>query len=98
MPGEDIFAGPDPSQTTGSNQGPAHIHDLTFLLDERIDATQAWQTINDSGTTAHAAMYRPIAMRSGVTNNPVAPGWFLAQGRMVPELSTGWRTSPPPAR
>ena len=65
MPGEDIFAGPDPSQTTGTNQGPAHIHDLTFLLDERIDATQAWQTINDSGTTAHAAMYRPIAMRSG---------------------------------
>ena len=78
--GEDIFAGPDPSQTTGSNQGPAHIHDLTFLLDERIDATQAWQTINDSGTTAHAAMYRPIAMRSGVTNNPVAPGWFQGPG------------------
>jgi hypothetical protein len=80
MPGEDIFAGPDPSQTTGTNQGPAHIHDLTFLLDGRIDATLPWQTINDSGTTAHAAMYRPIAMRSGVTNNPVAPGWFQGPG------------------
>ena len=25
-------------------------------------------------------MYRPIAMRSGVTNNPVAPGWFQGPG------------------
>ncbi len=80
FPGEDIFAGPDPSQTTGTSQGAAHIHDLTFLVDARIDATQAWQTINDSGTTAHAAMYRPIAMRSGVTNNPTAPGWFEGPG------------------
>ena len=61
FPGEDIFQAPDPSQGPGYSQGAAHIHDLTFLLDGRIDATQPWQTVNDSGTTAHAALYRPIA-------------------------------------
>jgi hypothetical protein len=76
FPGEDIFAAADASIGGGGSQGAAHIHDLSLYLDGRIDATQAWQTINDSGTTAHAANYRPIAMRSGVTNNPTAPGWF----------------------
>jgi hypothetical protein len=76
FPGEDVFAGPDPSQTQGVNQGAAHIHDLTFLLDSRIDATLPWQIINDAGTTAKAALYRPIAQKSGVANNPLAPGWF----------------------
>ncbi len=80
FPGEDIFAAVDASQGTGGSQGLAHIHDLTFFVDGRIDATQPWQTINDSGTTAHAAMYRPIAMRTGITNNPVAPGWFQGPG------------------
>ena len=80
FPGEDIFAAPDKSQTTGGPQGAAHIHDLSLYPDARIDATFPWQTVNDSGTTAHAAMYRPIAMRSGVTNNPVAPGWFQGPG------------------
>jgi hypothetical protein len=80
MPGEDVFAAPDPSQTIGSQQGAAHIHDLTIYIDGRIDATQVWQTINDSGTTARTALYRPIAVRSGVTNNPVAPGWFQGPG------------------
>ncbi len=76
FPGEDIFAGPDPSQTQGVNQGAAHIHDLTFLLDSRIDATLPWQIVNDSGTTAKAALYRPIAQKTGVSSNPLAPGWF----------------------
>jgi hypothetical protein len=76
FPGEDIFAGPDPSQTQGANQGAAHIHDLTFLVDSRIDATLPWQIVNDAGTTAKAAMYRPIAQKSGVSSNPLAPGWF----------------------
>ncbi len=89
MPGEDVFAGPDPSQTTGQSQGQAHIHDLTLYVDSRIDATQAWQSINDSGTTAHAAMYRPIAMRSGVTNNPVAPGWFQGGFNGVANVTAG---------
>lgn len=80
FPGEDIFQGPDPSQGQATSQGAAHIHDLTFLVDGRIDATLPWQSINDSGTTAHAALYRPIAMRSGVTSNPVAPGWFQGPG------------------
>ena len=80
FPGEDIFAAVDASQGSGGSQGLAHIHDLTFFVDGRIDATQPWQTINDSGTTAHAAMYRPIATRSGVTSNPVAPGWFQGPG------------------
>jgi hypothetical protein len=80
FPGEDIFAGPDPSQTQGVSQGAAHIHDLTFLLDSRIDATLPWQVVNDSGTTAKAAMYRPIAQRTGVTSNPLAPGWFQGPG------------------
>jgi hypothetical protein len=80
FPGEDIFAAVDASQGSGGAQGTAHIHDLTFFVDGRIDATQPWQTINDSGTTAHAAMYRPIAMRSGVTSNPTAPGWFQGPG------------------
>jgi hypothetical protein len=76
FPGEDIFQGPDPSQTQGVSQGAAHIHDLTFLLDSRIDATLPWQMINDAGTTAKAALYRPIAVKSGVSSNPLAPGWF----------------------
>ena len=80
FPGEDIFAAVDASQGSGGSQGLAHIHDLTFFVDGRIDATQPWQTINDAGTTAHAAMYRPIAMRTGITNNPVAPGWFQGPG------------------
>jgi hypothetical protein len=80
FPGEDIFAAADASISGGGPQGAAHIHDLSLFVDGRIDATQAWQTINDSGTTAHAAMYRPLAMRSGVTNNPVAPGWFQGPG------------------
>ncbi len=80
FPGEDIFQGPDPSQGQGASQGAAHIHDLTFLVDGRIDATQPWQSVNDSGTTAHPALYRPIAVRSGVTSNPVAPGWFQGAG------------------
>ncbi len=80
FPGEDIFAAPDPSQTTGVNQGAAHIHDLTFMVDARIDATQPWQIINDAGTTAMAALYRPIAQKSGVSSNPLAPGWFQGPG------------------
>ena len=80
FPGEDIFAGPDPSQTTGVNQGPAHIRDLTLLVDARIDATQSWQIINDAGTAAEAALYRPIAQKSGVSSNPLAPGWFQGPG------------------
>jgi hypothetical protein len=80
FPGEDIFAAVDAGQGSGGSQGLAHIHDLTFFVDGRIDATQPWQTINDTGTTAHAAMYRPIAMRTGITNNPVAPGWFQGPG------------------
>ena len=76
MPGEDIFQAPDPSQTQGYNQGAAHIHDLTFQVDGRIDATLPWQKIDDSGTTAIAAMYRPVATLSGVSSNPLAPGWF----------------------
>ncbi len=80
FPGEDIFAAPDPSQGPGVNQGAAHIHDLTLLVDGRIDATQPWQSVNDSGTTARAALYRPIAQKTGITNNPVAPGWFQGPG------------------
>jgi len=77
FPGEDVFAAPDPSLTQGVSQGGAHLHDFTINLDDRIDATQAWQVINDSGTTSKAAMYRPIATNSGIANNPVAPGWFV---------------------
>jgi len=84
FPGEDIFAAPDPSQTTGVNQGPAHIHDLTLNVDARIDATEPWQIVNDSGTIAEAALYRPIAQKSGVSSNPTAPGWFQGPG---PNLS-----------
>jgi hypothetical protein len=80
FPGEDIFAAPDPSQGPGVNQGAAHIHDLTLLIDSRIDATKPWQSITDTGTTAKAALYRPIAQKTGVTNNPLAPGWFQGTG------------------
>jgi hypothetical protein len=76
FPGEDIFQGPDPSQTQGISQGAAHIHDLTFLVDSRIDATLPWQVVNDAGTTAKPALYRPIAQKTGVSSNPLAPGWF----------------------
>jgi len=80
FPGEDIFQGPDPSQGQGFSQGAAHIHDLTFLVDSRIDATLPWQVVNDSGTTAKPALYRPIAQKTGVSSNPLAPGWFQGPG------------------
>ena len=80
FPGEDIFQAPDPSQGSGVNQGAAHIHDLTFLVDGRIDATLPWQEINDTGTVAKAAMYRPIAQKTAVASNPLAPGWFQGPG------------------
>ncbi len=80
FPGEDIFQAPDPSTGQGVSQGAAHIHDLTFLVDGRIDATQPWQTVNDSGILTHPALYRPIAQRSAVANDPLAPGWFQGPG------------------
>jgi hypothetical protein len=80
FPGEDIFQGPDPSGGQGVSQGAAHIHDLTLLLDSRIDATLPWQVVNDSGTTAEPALYRPIAQKTGVSSNPLAPGWFQGPG------------------
>ena len=90
FPGEDIFHGPDPSQTQGVNQGAAHIHDLTFLLDSRIDATLPWQIVNDAGTTAKAALYRPIAQKSGVSSNPLAPGWFQGPNAITAAPSMAW--------
>lgn len=80
FPGEDGFAAPDPSLTTGVSQGAAHIHDLTFLVDNRIDATLPWQIVNDSGTTAKAAMYRPVGQLTGIGEDPLAPGWFQGAG------------------
>jgi hypothetical protein len=89
MPGEDIFQAPDPSLGPGVNQGSAHIHDLTFLPDGRIDATQTWQTVNDSGTTVHAPMYRPVATLSGVAADPLAPGWMVGASNGVANISAG---------
>ena len=89
MPGEDIFQAPDPSLGAGVNQGSAHIHDLTFLPDGRIDATQTWQTVNDSGTTVHAPMYRPVATLSGVAADPLAPGWMVGASNGVANISAG---------
>jgi hypothetical protein len=89
FPGEDIFQAPDPSQTTGVNQGLAHIHDLTFLVESRIDATAAWQIINDSGTTAKAAVYRPIGQRTSIANNPCAPGWMQNCVNGVGSINSG---------
>ena len=80
FPGEDIFAAPDPSVTTGVNQGSAHIHDLTFSLDQRIDATRPWQLINETTVTSHPGVYRPIAPNTSISNSPLAPGWFQGGG------------------
>lgn len=76
FPGEDIFAAPDPSITSGVNQGAAHIHDLTFYVHSGIDATLPWQLINDSGTTQKSAMNRPVAENTGVSSDPTAPAWM----------------------
>ena len=89
MPGEDLFQAPDPSLTQGVNQGAAHIHDMTFLFDSRIDATQPWQKVNDSGTTAVAALYRPVAALSAVAANPLAPGWMVGASNGVASITSG---------
>ena len=89
MPGEDLFQAPDPSLTQGVNQGAAHIHDLTLLFDSRIDATQPWQKVNDAGTTAVAALYRPGAALSGVAANPLAPGWMVGATNGVASITAG---------
>ena len=80
FPGEDIFAAPDSAGGAGYTQGIAHIHDLTFWVDARIDATAAWQIIGDTGTVSKPAMYRPIAQNSAVASDPLAPGWFQGSG------------------
>jgi hypothetical protein len=84
FPGENGFAAPDPAVAIFNGQGASHIHDLTGNVDGRIDATQAWQIINDSGTFAKPAMYNPIDQRSAIANDPLAPGWFQGSG---PNLS-----------
>jgi hypothetical protein len=89
MPGEDLFQAPDPSLTQGVSQGAAHIHDMTFLFDSRIDATQPWQKVNDSGTTAVAALYRPVAALSAVAANPLAPGWMVGASNGVASIASG---------
>ncbi len=89
MPGEDLFQAPDPSLTQGVNQGAAHIHDMTLMFDSRIDATQPWQKCNDSGCTAVAAMYRPVAALSGVAANPLAPGWMVGASNGVASITSG---------
>ncbi|HET6219820.1 MAG TPA: hypothetical protein VFE27_22530 [Acidobacteriaceae bacterium] len=89
MPGEDIFQAPDPSLGPGVNQGSAHIHDLTFLPDGRIDATQTWQKCNDSGCTTVQPMYRPVATLSGVAADPLAPGWMVGARNGVAAIADG---------
>jgi len=89
MPGEDLFQAPDPSLTQGVNQGAAHIHDMTLMFDSRIDATQPWQKCNDSGCTAVAALYRPVAALSGVAANPLAPGWMVGASNGVASITSG---------
>ena len=76
FPGEDIFPAPDPSQTTGVNQGPAHIHDLTLNVDSRIDATQAWQIVNDSGTTRRRPCTGPSHKRAACPATRRRPDGF----------------------
>jgi hypothetical protein len=47
--GKIFFRAPIRARGKASPRGAAHIHDLTFLVDSRIDATLPWQTVNDTG-------------------------------------------------
>jgi hypothetical protein len=89
MPGEDLFQAPDPSQVQGVNQGAAHIHDIQFDFDSRIDATLPWQKCNDSGCTAQTPLYRPGAALSGVAADPLAPGWMVGASNGVASINSG---------
>ncbi|MGC2400607.1 MAG: hypothetical protein WA510_12515, partial [Acidobacteriaceae bacterium] len=89
FPGEDMFAAPDPSITSGTNQGTQHIHDLSFQIDQRIDATQPWQECVEASCAAKQAMYRPIAPLTAVANNPLAPGWMVGASNGVAATSNG---------
>ena len=79
-PGEDVIQFADPSQTTPFPGFGVHLHDFSISVDERIDATKPWQLINDSGTTAEPALYRPVCIMCVWSNNPLAPGWFQGPG------------------
>ncbi len=80
FPGEDVFAEPDPAKGSSGEGNSVHIHDMTWNVDNRIDATQAWQILDDTGTHAKTPVYRPTGIRTALSNNPVAPGWFEGSG------------------
>jgi hypothetical protein len=75
-PGEDMFAAPD-AYTTPTNQGAVHLYDFGVILEGGIDATQAWSLINDSGTSAKTALYRPAYVMTRDSNYPLAPEWCI---------------------
>ena len=75
-PGEDVFATADGS--TNENQGGSlHIHDFTVNIHGAIDPTKPWTLVNDSGTTAKAALYRPTYANTSIANNALAPGFII---------------------
>lgn len=80
MPGEHVFAFPDPSVATHATASFAYIGDFTVDVDGRLDATLPWQIVNASGTTSKTSMYNPAGLFSAASDNPLSPGWFQSTG------------------
>jgi hypothetical protein len=54
------------------------LRNIRFVIDNGIDATLPWNSIDSNGvTTSHPGLYRPAAENTTVANVPVAPGWAL---------------------
>lgn len=80
MPGETIIQQIDPSQAASAAGYGVRISNFTAFVHNAIDATQAWQIINDSGTTSKTSLYQPTGILTAASNNPLAPGWFQGSG------------------
>lgn len=91
--GEDAFATPDAFTAGGEQQGSTHLNDFAVFINGGIDATKAWTKVNDSGTTAITALYRPGYFRTKDSNNPFAPEWCIGSGANGGGCSLGVATT-----
>lgn len=91
-PGEDTFAAPD-AYTTPTHQGAAYLSNFDIILEGGVDASKAWTLVNDSGTTAETANYRPAYVMTPSANYPKAVEWIQGSGANLTGAGNGVATT-----
>jgi hypothetical protein len=93
------FAGEDTLQLPPGGVGSASGQDVgnfAMLVDATIDATLPWNSVNSSGTsTAESPLYRPLDVRTAVSNSPCLPGtvgWVIGCTNGVASVTNGSST------